>query len=418
MNKYNTIFQPAEVLLPQYSNDSEKMSRWAVIACDQYTSEHAYWESCVNFIGGAPSAYDYILPEAYLGTALEKTHGDEIAANMQTFDASAMREVNGMIYLERTLPDGTTRHGIVGKIDLEAYDYSAGSSSAIRATEATILSRIPPRCKVRASAAIELPHILVLIDDMSFINAAAGKKAALTTAYDFDLMGNGGHVIGWEITGSALDELMEEIIAYENAHEGLVYAMGDGNHSLAAAKAHWENVKAETGDMIHPARYALCEITALSDESLIFHPIYRILKNCDAADVLTALSAITAETTDEHAACTVTVLVGAEKHILTFTNPDHALTVGALQNFLDRYLADHPTVECDYIHGEDSVVRLAETENCIGFLMDGMDKSELFPYVEAHGTLPRKTFSMGEADSKRYYLEARKITKETAKETL
>lgn len=411
MNKYNTIFQPAEILLPAYSADADRMSRWAVIACDQYTSEMTYWESCVSYIGGAPSAYDYILPEAYLGTALEKSHGDAIAAHMQSFDPSSMREVNGLIYIERTLPDGTIRHGIVGAIDLEAYDYSADSASAIRATEATILSRIPPRCKVRASAAIELPHILVLVDDMRFIRAAAAKKSCLPTAYDFDLMGNGGHITGWEITGEALDSLMAEIAAYETAHQGLVYAMGDGNHSLAAAKAHWENVKAETGDMNHPARFALCELTALEDDSLVFHPIYRILKNCDPADVLAALFAATAETSDEHAAQTVTVLNGEEKRIRTFTEPDHALTVGTLQNFLDRYLAAHPEAECDYIHGEDSVARLAENGDCVGFLMDGMDKSELFPYVEAHGTLPRKTFSMGEADSKRYYLEARQITK-------
>ncbi len=411
MNKYNTIFQPAEILLPAYSADAERMSRWAVIACDQYTSEMSYWESCAAYIGGAPSAYDYILPEAYLGTDMETSHGNTIAANMQNFDRTSMREVNGLLYVERTLPDGTIRHGIVGAIDLEAYDYSAGSTSAIRATEATILSRIPPRCKVRASAVIELPHILVLVDDMSFINAAAARKTDLAAAYDFELMGNGGHITGWEITGDALDSLMAEIAAYETAHPGLVYAMGDGNHSLAAAKAHWENVKAETGDMTHPARFALCEITALEDDSLVFHPIYRILKNCDPAEVLAALSAVTGETADEHAAQTVTVLNGAEKHILTFTAPDHALTVGTLQNFLDRWLAAHPGTECDYIHGEDSVARLAEAGDCVGFLMDGMDKSELFPYVEAHGTLPRKTFSMGEADSKRYYLEARQITK-------
>ena len=406
MNNYRNIFCPARILLPKDHHEE-----WAVIACDQFTSQPEYWEACVERIGEHPSSYDYILPEAYLGTELETTHGDAIAANMKSFDASSMRTVDGLIYLERTLPDGTVRHGIVGKIDLEAYDYSADSASAVRATEATILSRIPPRCRVRASAAIELPHILILIDDMSFIRSASERKADFPLAYDFDLMGNGGHVTAWEITGEALDSLMTAIAAYETSHHhGLVYAMGDGNHSLAAAKAHWENVKAETGDMTHPARFALCEITALSDESLVFHPIYRILKNCDPADVLRALSAVAAETSDEHAAHTVTVLTGAEKHILTFTDPDHALTVGALQNFLDRYLADHPEAECDYIHGEDSVIALSQTENCIGFLMDGMDKSELFPYVEAHGTLPRKTFSMGEADSKRYYLEARKIT--------
>ncbi len=411
MNKYNTIFQPASILLPKFTEDAGKMSRWAIIACDQYTSEMSYWDSCVAYINGAPSAYDYILPEAYLGTDREAVHAEEIAENMRTFDPSFMRTVEGFLYLERTLPDGTVRHGIVGKIDLEAYDYTAGSSSAVRATEATILSRIPPRCKVRASAEIELPHILVLVDNDSILTAASERKAMLPTAYDFDLMGNGGHITAWEITGESLANLLHVLTAYETSHEGLVYAMGDGNHSLAAAKAHWENVKSETGDMTHPARYALCEITALSDDSLVFHPIYRILKHCDPSDVLASLTAVTTETTDEHARHTITVVHGEEKWIFTFTNPDHALTVGALQNFLDRYLADHPGVECDYIHGEDTVERLAESPDCIGFLMDGMDKSELFPYVEAHGTLPRKTFSMGEADSKRYYLEARKITK-------
>ena len=411
MSKYTTIFRPAEILLPAFSGDAAAMSRWAVIACDQYTSEPTYWESCADYIAGAPSAYDYILPEAYLGTPQETVHAESIAAHMQNFDDSAMRTVNGLLYVERTLPDGLIRHGIVGAIDLECYDYSVGSASAIRATEATILSRIPPRCKIRASAAIELPHILVLVDNMRFIRSAGDHKESLKKAYDFDLMGNGGHITGWEVTGEALDYLMTEIAAYETVHHGLVYAMGDGNHSLAAAKAHWENVKAETGDMTHPARFALCELTALEDDSLEFHPIYRILKNCDPADVLNALSAAAAETSDEHAAHTVTVLNGAEKHIFTFTDPDHSLTVGALQNFLDRYHAAHPKTECDYIHGEDAVERLAEAADCVGFLMDGMDKSELFPYVEAHGTLPRKTFSMGEADSKRYYLESRKITK-------
>ena len=410
MNKYNTVFQPAEILLPAYSSDARRMSRWSVIACDQYTSDPSYWETCVRFIGGEPSSYDYILPEAYIGTEMESSHASAIAGKMRSFDPSSMRTVNGLMYVERILPDGSVRHGLVGAVDLEAYDYSADSTSAVRATEETILSRIPLRCQVRASAAVELPHILVLAERMDFIRTARSEKSVLPVAYDFDLMGNGGHITGWEITGGALDSVMAEISAYEAAHPGLVYAMGDGNHSFAAAKAHWENVRAATGNTNHPARYALCELTALEDDSLVFHPIYRILKNCDPAGVLAELSAVTAAADDAHAAQTVTVLAGAEKRVLTFNAPDHALTVGTLQNFLDRYLAAHPGTECDYIHGEETVLRLAEAGDCVGFLMDGMNKSELFPYVEAHGTLPRKTFSMGEADSKRYYLEARRIT--------
>lgn len=411
MNKYNTVFQPAEILLPEFSNDAKRMHKWAVIACDQYTSQPSYWEKCVDIIDGAPSAYDYILPEAYLDTPLEKIHADEISANMRSFDCSIMRTVNGFIYVERTLSDGKIRHGLVGKIDLEAYDYSANSTSAVRATEETVLSRIPPRCKVRASAAVELPHILVLVEDMTLFNIVAEQKNKLSPLYDFDLMGNGGHISGWEISDEFLETLTHEIASYEENHSNMSYAMGDGNHSLAAAKAHWENVKAETGDMTHPARYALCEITALSDESLVFHPIYRIIKNCDPTDVLNALSEITAVTSDKHAPNTVTAVFGEESCTLTFTSPDHALTVGTLQNFIDRYIESHPSAVCDYIHGEDTVAELAREKNCVGFLMDGMDKKELFPYVEKYGTLPRKTFSMGEAAGKRYYLEARKITR-------
>lgn len=411
MNKYNTVFQPAEILLPTFSDIPARMHRWAVIACDQYTSQLSYWDDCIKIINGAPSAYDYILPEVYLGTEREKLHTDEINENMRTFDESAMRTVNGLIYVERTLPGGKIRHGLVGKLDLEAYDYSVGSASAIRATEETVLSRIPPRCRVRASAAIELPHILVLVEDMRLFDVVSKQKDGLSSVYDFDLMENGGHISGWEISGTSLDILMNEISSYEKAHDKLSYAMGDGNHSLAAAKAHWENVKSETGDMTHPARYALCEVTSLSDESLVFHPIYRILKNCDPVDVLNSLSKITVQTSDEHAANTVTAVFGNERRALTFTSPNHALTVGTLQNFIDRYIASHPNVVCDYIHGEDTVLALSSEKNSVGFIMDGMDKKELFPYVEMHGTLPRKTFSMGEADSKRYYLEARKIIK-------
>ncbi len=419
MNKYNAIFQPAEILVPSYTADPDKMSKWSVIACDQYTSELSYWKKCEKYIDGAPSSYDYILPEAYLGTPLEKAHGDEIEKNMRSFDKSQMREIDGMIYLERTLSDGTVRHGLVGKIDLEAYDYSPDSKYPVRATEATVLERIPPRCRVRASAEIELPHILILIDDNHLIADLAATKAAYPITYDFDLMGGGGHVTGYEITGSALDTLMLRISAYESAHSGVVYAMGDGNHSLAAAKAHWENVKRSTGgDMSHPARYALCEVTALSDDSLVFHPIYRILKNCNPAEVMAELKKIAEITllgqdsvgiiSQEQA---VLAVDRDSTYACTFKKTTHALTVGTLQNFIDDYIKLHPETGCDYIHGKDTVRRLVQNDGCIGFIMNGMDKGELFPYVAAHGTLPRKTFSMGEADSKRYYLEARKITK-------
>lgn len=411
MNKYNTVFQPAEILLPTFSTDRDRMTRWAVIACDQYTSERSYWEDCVRLINGSSSTYDYILPEAYLGTELEAVHSREIDENMKKLDTATMDRVNGMIYLERTVEGGAIRHGLIGKLDLEAYDYSRSSASIVRATEETVLSRIPPRCRVRASATIELPHILILVEDDSFLGRVAERLTDDSLVYDFELMKNGGHVTGRRVEGAALAALMSDIAEYEGTHSDLAYAMGDGNHSLAAAKAHWENVKAETGDMEHPARYALCEITSLTDSSLTFHPIYRILKDCDPTDVLSELSKLTVQTSDEHAPDTVTAVTANERLTLTFTEPEHALTIGTLQCFIDRYVAAHPETTCDYIHGEDTLLALAHEENSIGFLMDVMDKRELFPYVKKHGTLPRKTFSMGEADSKRYYLEARRIVK-------
>ena len=406
--EYTTVFSPAEILLPTFHSDAGLMNKWAVIACDQFTSEPEYWEKCEKIIGDAKSAYKYIVPEAYLGTALEEKQNEVALASMRTFDENDFYAVNGFIYLKRTLPNGEVRRGIIGKIDLEAYDYSVDSKSAVRATEKTVVERIPPRCKIRAGATVELPHILVLTDDKRALYDLAGSLVSdENIVYDFDLMQGGGHVTGYAVEGDALRKLADEIGAYERSRDSLVYAMGDGNHSLAAAKAHWENVKTETSDMSHPSRYALCEITSISDESLVFEPIYRVLKNCDVNDVLASLDRVCGDCGEQH----VTAISSAGFCETSFKNPTHALTVGTLQNFIDDYIKTHPTVKCDYIHGEGTLIRLSMEENSVGFLFDGMAKGELFPYVEEHGTLPRKTFSMGEAESKRYYLDARKIVK-------
>lgn len=403
---HNTIFSPAEILLPR---DGVNLTKWAVVACDQFTSNPAYWAECESIIGASPSAYNYILPEAYLETEKETIHTAKIAASMSTFDKADMKRFSGILYLERTLPNGAIRRGMIGKIDLEAYDYNAGSQSPVRATEATVLERIPPRCKIRSEAAAELPHILILIDDKpGIIQSLGAKKAELIPLYDFDLMQGGGHAAGWGVSGEALHWLMEQIAAYESSTDGVVYAMGDGNHSLAAAKAHYENIKMELGEAAasHPARYALCEITALDDKSLVFEPIYRVIQNCSPADVTAELGKITEK---GNGIQSITVLAGEAGETVHFTAPSHALTVGTLQNFIDDYIKSHPGVKCDYIHGEDTTRSLAREAGTVGFIFDGMDKSELFPYVEKHGTLPRKTFSMGEAESKRYYLEMREI---------
>lgn len=409
MNTENTIFSPAEILLPAFAEDAEKMGKWAVIACDQFTSDMKYWIKCRNIVGDSPSTYQYILPEAYLGHDIAQLHQENISAAMDAFDASSMKTVNGLIYLERKLPNGAVRHGLIGKIDLEAYDYSADSASPVRATEATVVERIPSRCAVRASAVIELPHILILIDDNAgvFGKAEQVKKNA-PIAYDFDLMLGGGHVTGYEITDENLEAMMQIIASYEKTTGSVVYAMGDGNHSLAAAKAHWENRKKEGATEDDPARYALCEITALSDDSLVFEPIYRLVKHCEPEELIRALKKITDDGDGEQS---ITLVTGKDEVKLHFTEKTHTLTVGTLQNFLDAYIKDHPKTECDYIHGDEALRKLSEAETSVGFLLDGMNKNELFDYVEKHGTLPRKTFSMGEAESKRYYLEARQIVK-------
>ena len=407
--KEKTIFSSADILLPVFSCDSAMMTKWSVIACDQFTSDMSYWEKCRNIIENTPSTYNYILPEAYLGKDFEEAHKESIRKNMQKFDASSMQTVNGLIYVERTLPNGSVRHGIVGKIDLEEYDYAPGSKSAIRATEQTVIERIPPRCAVRAAAAIELPHILVLIDDKSgVIEKAAELSKNSPVAYDFDLMLGGGHVKGYSLTDENLSAMIDKIAEYEESAGSVVYAMGDGNHSLASAKALWEQKKAEGAEHDDPARYALCEITALEDDSLVFEPIYRIIKHVDTVKFMEEFAAVASAGKGEQ---TVTAFVSGTEKTFSFKEKTHALTVGTLQIFIDEYLKNHPEAECDYIHGEDVLRRLASEENTVGFLMDGMDKNDLFGYVDAHGTLPRKTFSMGEAESKRYYLEARKIIK-------
>lgn len=404
----NRIFTPASIALPKFApEDAEHFSRWAVIACDQFTSDPAYWAQAEKIREGCPSALDLFLPEAYLGTEKEEEQRQKVAEEQEKAEFSVTE--NAVVYLRRTLPDGRVRRGLIGKLDLEEYDYQKRSAPRVRATEETVLSRIPPRVAIREKAVWELPHVLVLVDDCENIIAGMEKEIpALRLAYKAPLMLGGGAVEGYFVKGEALARLEARLADYEEKREAagtFSYAVGDGNHSLASAKAHYENLKKTLGEAAknHPARYALVEITALGDAALDFEPIYRVVKNCDTADLLAALRKATA---GEGQKVTVLTAQGAEELTLA---PTHALTVGTLQKFLDEYLAAHTEAKIDYIHDEAELKRLAAEKNAVGFLFDGMDKAELFPYVTAHGTCPRKTFSMGEARSKRYYLEARKI---------
>ena len=419
-----TAFTSADILLPR---DAE-YEKWAVIACDQFTSEPEYWQETENMTEGAVTALDLILPEIYLGEADVDKRIDKIAANMYGYlDSDVFEEhKNALIYVERIQTDGVLRAGVVGAVDLEEYDYSKGSTSQIRATEATVTERIPPRIKVREKAPIELPHIMILIDDekKALIEPLAEHKDDMKKLYDFELMQGGGRLAGWLLTDTLRDELLEKLAkfsekeAFEKRYgladtAPLTFAMGDGNHSLATAKAYYEKLKAANPDKdmsSHPARYALAEIVNLHSPALDFEAIHRIV---GTADIDQMMAKMTEELglSEEPAEQSFVTVRGGEKKKLYVHKPTSKLTVGSLQNFLDKYPAENGG-DIDYIHGTEVVEKLAADGKKIGFVLPDMGKEQLFPTVIADGALPRKTFSMGHARDKRYYVEARKITEE------
>lgn len=419
-----TAFTSADILLPR---DAE-YEKWAVIACDQFTSEPEYWQETEKMTDGAVTALDLILPEIYLGEADVDKRIDKIAANMYGYlDSDVFEEhKNALIYVERIQTDGVLRAGVVGAVDLEEYDYSKGSASQIRATEATVTERIPPRIKVREKAPIELPHIMILIDDekKALIEPLAEHKDDMKKLYDFELMQGGGRLAGWLLTDALRDELLEKLAkfsekeAFEKRYglsdtAPLTFAMGDGNHSLATAKAYYEKLKVANPDKdmsSHPARYALAEIVNLHSPALDFEAIHRIV---GTADIDQMMAKMTDELglSEEPAEQSFVTVRGGEKKKLYVHKPTSKLTVGSLQNFLDKYLAENGG-DIDYIHGTEVVEKLAADGKKIGFVLPDMGKEQLFPTVIADGALPRKTFSMGHARDKRYYVEARKITEE------
>ncbi len=409
-------FLPADILFPRV----DSMEKWAVIACDQFTSDPAYWERVRKNAEGSPSTINLILPEAELGTEKEAEHTALINETMAQYlknDIFTTYE-NALVYIERTLENGTVRKGLVGMVDLDAYDYSTGSVSAIRATERTVVERIPPRMRVRRDAPIELPHILMLADDHDkvLIEPIAEQKAELKELYDFELMEGGNRIRGWLVQGAAAEAFNARLTEYTatvgKKYEDLegvpmVFAVGDGNHSLATAKSCYEELKANNPDQdlsMHPARFALVELENIHDEAQVFEPIHRVIVKCDPKALLAAL---------EKEACAeggfdVKWYIGKESGTVTLDKAKSQLAVGVLQGFLDEYLKTNEG-EIDYIHDDDALIALADQENAIGFLLPAMEKSQLFRGVIADGILPRKTFSMGHSREKRYYLEGRKI---------
>ena len=396
-----SIFATARILLPR----DVDMEKWAVIACDQFTSQPDYWQRVEQTVGQAHSALRLILPEAELEEASpERIPG--IHAAMRDYLERGLFQVweDAFVYVERQLLDGSIRRGLVGALDLEQYDYREDSRAAVRATERTVLERIPPRQKIREGAALELPHVLLLCDDPAdgILAPLTATRESLPQLYDFSLMEGGGRIRGWLVQGQAARETRARLAAYESVG-GMRYAVGDGNHSLASAKACWE-AKKKSLPAEHPARYALVELENLWDESQKIEPIHRILKGVDPQALLAqAREKIGAET--GHRLCWYS---GGQSGTLTLDARLGLLPVGILQEFLDAYLATHPG-QIDYIHGEETLRHLARAPDSLGFLLPGIGKDQLFGGISADGVLPRKTFSMGHAQEKRYYLEAREI---------
>ncbi|WP_276797018.1 DUF1015 domain-containing protein [Ruminococcus champanellensis] len=420
-------FSPADILLPGKDIDKTK---WAVVACDQYTSEPDYWNAVAQQVGDSPSTLQLILPELYLEQPDVEHRIEKIQAAMQADLEAGCLDCypDALIYVERIQSDGKCRQGLIGKLDLEQYDYAKGSTSPVRATEATVLERIPPRKKVRQGAPLELPHIMILIDDIrrTVIEPLAARKDSMQKLYDFDLMQGGGHLTGYLIPADMQQQVLDALDAladpaafaekYDLAPGTpvLQYAMGDGNHSLATAKACYEQLKAEhPGEDLssHPARYALVELVNLHSDALQFEAIHRIVTGVDPADLMGQMQQALQLTEGTQADCQCfTWIQGGKQGVSAVHAPTSKLTVGSLQQFLDGYLAAHPGAKIDYIHGADVVQRLAAAPDAIGFLLPDMGKEELFPTVIGDGALPRKTFSMGHAADKRFYMECRRIT--------
>ena len=430
-----------DILLPNMSVD---YSKWSVVACDQFTSNKSYWDKVASIVGDNPSTFRITLPEIFLEDPDKEQRISDINRTMEEYVQNKIftEHKNSFVLVDRKTSHTPSRKGLIVALDLEAYDFNKGSQTLIRATEGTIIDRLPPRIKIRENASIELPHIMVLIDDpdKSVIEPLFDHTEQLEKLYDFDLMQNGGHIKGYKIDKTdhlqqiffALEKLAnKEFFLEKYGLEGneknfglLLFAMGDGNHSFATAKAIWEEIKKDLPEedrKDHPARYALVELVNVHDDGLAFEPIHRVVFGC-ADSLLESTKSyfvsngmsieITNEldTEKENGKHKIPFITEKEKGTIIITNPVQNLEVGTLQGFLDEYIKQTSN-KLDYIHGASEVEDLSTQKgsNNIGFLLPAMEKSDLFKTVILDGALPRKTFSMGEAEEKRYYLEARKI---------
>ncbi len=406
-------FQSADILLPTGCD----LQKWAVVACDQYTSQPEYWERVERFVGGEPSALHLVLPESSLDGPDVENDITEINETMTRYlRAGRFRELpDALIYVERTLSGGAVRRGLVGKVDLEAYDYEEESRSPIRATEGTVFSRIPPRVAVRKNAPIELPHVMLLCDDpqQMVLEPLAKETGAMEPLYDFELMENSGHLKGWLLNGEQKERVANALHALQGtAEDAMLFAVGDGNHSLATARECFERQKRitppEQWDSL-PARWALVEVCNLHDPALVFTPIHRVVFDVEPQLLIKAFAASCPDAyIGEGAGIPFAFCHGGERGTVIVPDGERKIPAAILQDFLDAYLLENGG-RVDYVHGEDTAEALSHRLRTVAFFLPALDKKTLFPAIKKSGPLPRKTFSVGRAEDKRFYLEARRI---------
>lgn len=422
-------FVAADILLPAAGTP---LDPWACIAVDQFTSQPEYWQRAEELAQGKPSTLHIVLPEAYLGTPQEDARLESIRHTMEAYRAEVLtRQVHGYVYVERTQMDGSIRQGLVGAVDLEAYDYAPGTQPAIRPSESTVVERIPPRLKVRRGALLETPHVMMLADDpgKTLIEPIGLQKDKLPLLYDGELMLGGGHLRGWAVEDpSAIAQIDAALAALADpaafarrwpaaaGQTPMVLAVGDGNHSLATAKAYWEELKptlTEEERLHHPARWCLAEVCNVHSPAIEIEPIHRVVFGVSARELYEALDrwdqAQGHHTEPSSQRCKLADRQGEIE--VALQNPPAPLTVGSVEAFLEEWLPQHPQAHVDYIHGASTALALAARPGTptTAILLPDFAKADLFRGVVLGGVLPRKTFSMGHAEEKRYYNECRVI---------
>ncbi len=407
-------FIPANILLPREGTD---LSKWSVIACDQYTSQPEYWKQVESITREVPSTYKLIYPEVYLGEENNRT--SQIRYAMEQYMSTGILEEkvhNGFILTERTV-NGKVRTGLLGAVDLEQYEFRENISAPIRATEGTILSRIPPRVRIRENSIIETPHVMLLLEDerKKLIEPLCDRKNKLRKLYDFELMMGGGHICGYAVEGEDAVRTARLFSVMQDEKKGCMLAVGDGNHSIAAAKEYWTELRKvldKEERKIHPARFALAEIVNLYSPSINFEPIHRIVFGAEPEQITELLSNdFSSGEGAGRKGCEVRVLGPGYEKILSYPEAGSCHCIEAVQRALDGYAQKHKSLRIDYIHGERNLKELVGREKKItGIVLKPMKKEELFPRIRKGKILPRKAFSMGEAEEKRYYMECRKIS--------